>query len=112
MPRSDNEAKADFMARHGLVAAMWSEDGDLISATRSTTAPARPAQPAAPAGPAAKLASSFAERMKRDHDVRFAATHFRPRIDAAPVAEDPVPRAVRAKQQASSGRPSSRKSNR
>lgn len=112
MPRAEtNDERAEFMARHGLMAAAWDEEGTLISATRSPTA-ARPQQAPSQPGPAAKIADAFANRMKRDIDVRFAATHYRPRVDApanAPV--DDVPRAVRARE-AQRGRSPSNKQNR
>jgi hypothetical protein len=112
MPRNDNEDRADFMQRHGLVAASWDNDGNLISATRSMTAPRPQQQAEAPAGPAAKLAKAFQERLKRDNEVRFAATHFRPRIETPTTAPtDDVPRAVRARE-ASRGRPSPKQPNR
>lgn len=106
MARGENEERAEFMARHGLVSAAWDANGALISATRSTAAPVRPASPAPAPGPAAKLAETFAARLKREHDVRFAASHFKPRLDV-PQTTDDVPRAVRARE-ASGGRSSSK----
>lgn len=106
MAKNDNEDRAEFMARHQLTAAAWNEDGDLISATRNASPAPRPVQAAQQPGPAAKLANAFAERVKRDHEVRFAASHFKPRFEA-PQIHDDVPRAVRAKS-ASSGRASSK----
>jgi hypothetical protein len=94
MPRSEtNDERADFMARHGLMSAAWNEDGELISAARAPNAPIKPIAER-PAGPAAKLADAFASKLKREHDVRFAASHYRPRLDV-PSVTDNVPRAVR-----------------
>ena len=41
-----------------------------------------------------KLAEAFQQRLKREHETRFAASHFKPRLDV-PAATDNVPRAVR-----------------
>lgn len=103
MARSDNEARAEFMARHGLQHANWNEDGELIAATRFTAPVVRPPpQQQPPAGPAAKLAHAFTERLKRDHETRFAASHFKPRLDV-PEVTDNVPRAVRDREVARGG---------
>ena len=102
MPRSDWERQADFMRAHGATEATWQMnlDGDVVltSLKLAPTAP-RPAQPAAPAGPAAKLADAFANKLKRDNEIRFAASHFRPRVETPDVKDD-VPRAVRAREAA------------
>lgn len=97
MPRSERdwEAKAAFMREHGAIEATWADhdDGHLVSLKLAPQAP-RPAQSAAPQGPAAKLASAFADKLKREHETRFAASHFKPRLDV-PTVSDNVPRAVR-----------------
>lgn len=117
MPRSEeapwedkvNEQRAKFMAEHGLTMATWDSQGLLSTASRPAGPPLRPAQaaPERPAGPAAKLASAFAEKLKREHDTRFAASHFRPRLDV-PEPKNDVPRAVRDRE-AERGRTSSNK---
>lgn len=94
---TSNEARAEFMARHGLSSARWNDDGDLVSADRAPQA-IRPAAPAPQPGPAAKLAQTFAEKLRREHETRFAASHYKPRLDL-PQTTDDVPKAVRARQQ-------------
>lgn len=110
-----DESRALFMARHGLTSANWDpETGDLIAATRAPVAVPRPVQPAQagvmPAGSVAKVADAFANRLKRDHETRFAASHFKPRLDV-PKPTDDVPRAVRERS-ASDGRPSPKRNRR
>jgi len=105
MRPDENTKRALFMAEHALVEAVWDEEGALVSAKRSPTAAPRLA-PVAPAGPAAKVADAFAGRLQRQHDVRFAASHFKPRLDQ-PKAADDVPRAVRSRG-ASDGRPATK----
>jgi hypothetical protein len=87
--------RATFMREVGATHAAWAEEtSELLSLTLAPQAP-RPAQPpAAPKGPAAKLASAFADKLKREHETRFAASHFKPRLDV-PTVSDNVPRAVR-----------------
>jgi lipoprotein-anchoring transpeptidase ErfK/SrfK len=105
-----DEQRAEFVVRYGLTSATWDpHSGDLVAVTRpapvAVPRPAQPAQPTAmPSGAAARVADAFAARLKRDHETRFAASHFKPKLDA-PKAEDDVPRAVRARS-ASDGRPS------
>lgn len=102
-----NEARLSLMVKYGLTAACWDDKGIITQAARNATPIARPVDPGASAaatGPAKKMAEAFAARLKRDHDTRFAASHFKPKLDI-PKAEDDVPRAVRAKS-ASNGRPS------
>jgi hypothetical protein len=120
MPRSETQSpsdswrrKTDFMREVGATEAEWSHDGYLVSIKLAPITPRPPQQQAeAPAGPAAKLAKAFQERLKRDNEVRFAATHFRPRIETPTTAPtDDVPRAVRARE-ASRGRPSPKQPNR
>lgn len=111
MPPSDWRDKAAFMREVGAVEATWhpidTETFMLVSLKLAPVAP-RPVatQPAAlPKGTAAKLAESFAERLKRDHETRFAASHFRPPMSVPkPADSDDVPRAVRVRE-SSSGRP-------
>lgn len=110
MPRSDWEEQAAFMRDVGATEAGWymKLDGDVVLVSlKLTPQTPRPAQPQPPQGPAAKLANAFADRLKRDHDTRFAASHFRPRLDVPDVKDD-VPRAVRARE-AERGRPSPNK---
>ena len=108
---SQNEARALFMARHGLIHASWHPDtGELIAANRPQMPLPRPADAPPSKGVAAKVAENFAQRLKRDHDVRFAATHYKPRLDV-PQVQDDVPRAVRTRE-ASDGRPSKKQRHR
>lgn len=104
--------RAEFMREVGATHAAWAEDtSELLSLTLAPQQP-RPTQPVAQPGPAAKVAEAFQQRLKRDHDVRFAATHIRPRIEAPTNAPtDDVPRAVRARE-ASRGRSPSKQPNR
>lgn len=107
-----NEGRLSLMVKYGLTHATWDDKGVITSAGRAAGTPVpRPAeQAAAGPGPAQKLADAFAARLKREHDTRFAASHFRPKLEL-PKVEDDVPRAVRAKS-ASDGRPSKSKRNR
>lgn len=108
MARNDWAAKAAFMREVGATEATWDgpENDTLVTLKLAPQQPKSAATQPAP-GPAAKLANAFAERVKRDHDVRFAASHFKPRFEP-PQTHDDVPRAVRAKQGASSGRASTK----
>lgn len=111
-PVEVNEARLTLMAKFGLTAATWDEKGVITSASRAATAlaPRPPAQPGAmPTGSATRVAEAFAARLKKDHETRFAASHFKPKLDV-PKAEDDVPRGVRAK--SADGRPSQAKSRR
>lgn len=101
-----NETRLELMLKYGLTTATWDSDGIITSASRPAETVVRPASPAPAPGPAAKLAETFAARLKREHDVRFAASHFKPRLDV-PQTTDDVPRAVRARE-ASGGRSSSK----
>jgi hypothetical protein len=105
MARSEWEAKAAFMREVGATEATWGatafQDEALLSLKLAPQA--KPAPPAPPAGPAAKLAEAFQQRLKREHETRFAASHFKPRLDV-PVATDQVPRAVRDREAASGNR--------
>jgi hypothetical protein len=113
MHPSDWTAKAAFMREVGATDGAWEMvyDGTkayerLVSLKLAAQAP-RPAQPtaaAAPQGPAAKTAAAFAERLKREHETRFAASHFKPRLDV-PTVTDNVPRAVRDREAVSGNRP-------
>jgi hypothetical protein len=89
--------RAEFMRSCGATHATWSEEtAELLSLTLSTQTP-RPAQPQPPQGPAAKTAAAFAERLRREHETRFAASHFKPRLETPKVTDD-VPRAVRERE--------------
>ena len=108
MARSDvsvSEQRAEFMARHQLTHAKW-EGGELVEATRPVT-PQRQATEVVP-GPAARMAAAFAERAKKEHETRFAASHYRPRLDI-PAVKDDVPRAVRARESSNGGSPTSKR---
>lgn len=93
--------KAAFMRDVGATDATWGEDDELLALKLAPQQPRQTSQP--PAGPAAKVAEAFKQRLKRDHETRFAASHFKPRLDV-PVTQDDVPRAVRDRG-ASDGRP-------
>lgn len=96
------ERKAAFMRDVGATEASWQYDGELMS-LKLAPQPTRAAQPTQPpTGPAARTAAAFADRMKREHEVRFAASHFKPRLDA-PQTQDDVPRAVRARSASDGG---------
>lgn len=96
MPRNDRdwETKAAFMREVGAVEASWMGNGEVLVSLKLAPQAPRPVAPAAPQGPAAKLASAFADKLKREHETRFAASHFKPRLDV-PAVTDNVPRAVR-----------------
>lgn len=97
MSKLDWEERAAFMREVGATEAEWSYGGELIALKLAPVQSRPAAQPAAPTpGPAAKVAESFASRLKRDHEIRFAASHFKPRLEVPETTND-VPRAVLAK---------------
>lgn len=105
MSRSEWERQADFMRAHGAVEATWSENamGEVYLTSLKLAPQPKPVAAAPPAGPAAKLAEAFQQRLKREHETRFAASHFKPRLDV-PAATDNVPRAVRDREAVSGNR--------
>jgi hypothetical protein len=104
MAKSDEE-KAAFMRSVGATHATWSpvdgigEDGvrreTLVSLTLGPTPQSAPRAP----GPAQRMAD-FHDRQKRQHDILFAASSVRPKLDPSAVPPTAVPRAVRAKEAA------------
>lgn len=101
-PETDWKAKASFMREHGAIAAEWTEAGELLKLTLG---------PIPAAGPAARMAAfhertaesvahSAAEKMKRQHDVLFAASSVRPSLGSPATPPHAVPRAVAAKEAA------------
>lgn len=90
-----NTERMMFMLAHGLTHCEWDEHGRIVSATRSPE-PVRTVQ-AQPGPRAARdLAATIQARRKYQHDVAFAHTSVRPKLEDSP--ESVVPRAVRAKQ--------------
>ena len=102
---SDWRTKAEFMREVGALEATWSHDDELMSLKLAPHAPKPAAAVQAPPGPAQKMAAAFADRLKREHETRFAASHYKPRLDVTAPVND-VPRAVLAK--ASDGRASNK----
>lgn len=103
MPRSEWEAKAAFMREVAATEAAWDPNDDVLVTLKLAPQTPKAAQPAASQGPAAKTAAAFAERLKREHETRFAASHFKPRLDV-PAVTDNVPRAVRDREAVSGNR--------
>lgn len=107
---SDWYAKARFMREVNALDATWSvqalgldeEPVEVMTSLKLAPQTTRPAQPAPATGPAAKTAAAFAERLRREHETRFAASHYKPRLDI-PKTEDDVPRAVRARSASDGG---------
>lgn len=95
--RSDWDEKVDFMRRAQAVHAEWDAAGGLM---KLTLAPQVPVMPAPGPRPVGDLAKALEQRRRERHDVMFAATSVRPRLEPKETPQSVVPRAVRAREDA------------
>lgn len=117
--------QAQFMRETGAVYAEWDPSGEVLM--KLQLAPIAVAPAARPPGPAQQMASRHFANMNTDqnaglqaqaaeeraqqsrHNIMFAASRVKPRMDRPEPPESAVPRAVRAKQAAAAGGSTKRK---
>jgi len=101
------EAQAAFLASVGATQATWDSSGTLtalvIPQRQPLSVQPRPQPIPQGATPAKDLKAMMekrkAEAAARHHEVMFAATSTRPPFIPKPTTTDPVPRALRAKEE-------------
>jgi hypothetical protein len=96
MPLDEARAKARFMREVGATHTSWNGD-DLTSLTLAPVAVQRPVGPAASMGDMQKRLEAAAQKQ---HDIMFAASSVKPKLEAPQPRPAVVPRAVRAKLEA------------
>lgn len=92
---------ADLMRLHGIVSASWDAEGKLLSMTIGPREPV--VLERVGSKPDAPKPVSLAQRMKAQHEIRFAHSRMRPALETPKLADSAEPRAVRAKREAESG---------
>lgn len=89
-----NTERMELMVKYGLTSCEWDDNGRIRSASRE---PMKNVSQVAQPRAARDLAASIRARRLHQHETMFAHTSVRPK--ALETEENPVPRAVRAKQE-------------